>query len=68
MPSFAQIGFRSSNIKSKLEKSKDDEKSKVVGAQAHEVGPEYLSIDPANNLQSGFFYLAREEEKAQFEK
>ena len=41
---------------------------KAPTVQAHEVGPEYLAIDPSNNFQSGFFYLAREDEKIKFEK
>ena len=66
MPSFAKFGLLSSNIKNKLEANKG--KTKTPDVQAHEVGPEYLSIDPAKNLQSGFFYLSREDEKTQFEK
>jgi len=68
MPSFAKFGLLSTGIKNKLEANKDSGKVKTQAVQGHEVGPEYLSIDPANNLQSGFFYLAHEDEKNQFEK
>lgn len=65
MPSFAKFGFNN-NLKNKL--GKENTEVKVPKPPAHEVGPEYLSIDSSNNLQSGFFYLAREEEKLRFEK
>lgn len=35
---------------------------------SHEIGPEYLNIDPTKNLQAGFFYLSKEDEKTEYEK
>lgn len=70
MPSFAKFGLLSGGLKKKLEENKNEaeEKSTEQPEQQHEVGPEYLSIDASQNLPSGFFYLAHEDEKVQFEK
>lgn len=74
MPSFAKFGLLSHGALAKHKKGGRQDANGVEEAkqppreQAHEVGPEYLSIDPALNLQAGFFYLAREAEKAAFEK
>ena len=74
MPSFAKFGLLSHGALTKHKKGGRQGANGVEEAkqppreQAHEVGPEYLSIDPALNLQAGFFYLAREAEKAAFEK
>lgn len=44
------------------------EESKYEDDFGDEIGPEYLSISPEKNLKAGFFYLAKEEEKKEFEK
>lgn len=67
MPSFAKIGFLSHNAlekkKANLEEAKEEKKQII-----DEIGPEYMSINPGKNLQAGYFYLAKPEEKKQFEK
>jgi hypothetical protein len=67
MPSFAKIGFLSHNALEKkkvnIEEAKEEKKQVI-----DEIGPEYLSINPEKNLQAGYFYLAKAEEKKQFEK
>ncbi|CAI2381011.1 unnamed protein product [Moneuplotes crassus] len=67
-PSFALLGFKSGNaLKNKvLNKSFPKEESKFVKEVKDEVGPEYLSINPRNNSQPGFFYLAKSKEKDEF--
>ena len=53
MPSFAKIGFQS-NVALKNKKVKyggPKEEQKQPAAQHHEIGPEYLSIDPHKNRQ-----------------
>ena len=65
MPSFAKFGLNN-NLKSKVEK--ESVEVKPPKPPVHEIGPEYLSIDSSNNLQSGFFYLAKEDEKVMYEK
>lgn len=62
MPSFANFGLTSANkLKKAADRMANNEESKLP--QSHEIGPEYLNIDPANNLQSGFFYLCKNDEK-----
>ena len=66
MPSFAKFGLVTNSLASKVNGPKEEVKQPKE--QQDEVGPEYMSIDPAENLPSGFFYLAKKEEQAQYEK
>jgi len=61
MPSFAKFGLITNKLKKQAESSSQQE-AKQDNLSAHEVGPEYLKIDPENNLPAGFFYLAKEDE------